>query len=204
MTLPAFNPAACELATDSNTQPACVPTPLVQLNDALAVYDAAPADLSDIVSIYNQSIAGKQATADLLPVTPLQRQAWFDQHYYNDNRPIYVVKDSAGQLLAWGSFSHLYERPAYHISSEISIYVAEDYQRQGIAKQLLLWMLTQTENLCIANVVALIFAHNLPSIRLFKSLGFEQWGRLPQICDMDGFYADVLMLGKQIQTSHLP
>ncbi len=169
----------------------------LQLNDALAIYHAAESDLMQIVAIYNQSIAGKQSTADLQPVTLAQRQTWFEQHQ-PEHYPIYVVKDKQGNMTAWGSFSQLYQRPAYHISSEISIYVADEYQRQGIARQLLLWMLQQAPSLGIYNIVALIFAHNVPSIRLFQALGFEQWGKLPQICDMNGFYADVLMLGKQV------
>ena len=173
------------------------PKLLFELSNHFTVYHATEEDLIQIVAIYNQSIAGKQATADLQPVTPAQRQAWFNQHH-PASHPIYVVKDRQGNMAAWGSFSHLYQRPAYHISSEISIYVADEYQRQGIARQLLSWMLQQALSLGICNVVALIFAHNQPSIRLFQDLGFEQWGRLPQICDMDGFYADVLMLGKQI------
>ncbi|WP_264480683.1 GNAT family N-acetyltransferase [Psychrobacter sp. I-STPA6b] len=162
------------------------------------IYCAMPEDLADIVCIYNQNIAQKQATADLQPVSIAQRQAWFDAHYLVNNRPIFVVKNHSGKMVAWGSFSNLYDRPAYHISSEISIYVDKDSQRQGLAKQLVLWMLAIAPELGIHNVVALIFAHNQPSIRLFQSLGFSQWGQMPQVCDMQGFYADVIMLGKAV------
>jgi len=47
-------------------------------------------------------------------------------------------------------------------------------------------------------VVALIFAHNQPSLGLFRKLGFEQWGYMPKVCDMEGFIADVVMLGKAV------
>ena len=66
--------------------------PLSVLNDHFTVYHAAKADLFEIVSIYNQSIAAKQSTADLQPVTVEQRQAWFNQHQ-PDKHPIYIVKD---------------------------------------------------------------------------------------------------------------
>ena len=45
-------------------------------------------------------------------------------------------------------------------------------------------------------MIALIFAHNQPSLGLFRKLGFEQWGYMPKVCDMQGFIADVVMLGK--------
>ncbi|WP_237182068.1 GNAT family N-acetyltransferase [Psychrobacter urativorans] len=171
-------------------------------------------DLPKILAIYNQSIAGKQATANWELVTVTERTAWFNEHLNNPMRPIYVVKainkecqttdqvfvqnQATAEIVAWGSFSDLYARPAYHISSEISIYLHQDYHGKGLGNLLTRWMLTQAANLDIHNVVALIFAHNQPSLGLFTKLGFEQWGYMPQVCDMQGFTADVVMLGKTV------
>lgn len=184
------------------------------LNDQFMVQKADIDDLPKILSIYNQSIAGKQATANWEPVTVTERTAWFNEHLNNPMRPIYVVKainkecqttdqvfvqnQATSEMVAWGSFSDLYARPAYHISSEISIYLHQGYHGKGLGSLLTRWMLTQALSLNIRNVVALIFAHNQPSLGLFSKLGFEQWGYMPQVCDMQGFTADVVMLGKTI------
>ena len=176
-------------------------TALAQLTQSRHICLADSADLEAIVAIYNQNIEAKTATADLKPVAVHARQAWFDSHMTDPNRPIYVIKNDLGEMMAWGSFSNLYERPAYHISSEISIYVSRDFQRQGLARQLIDWMLVQAPKLGIQNVVALVFAHNEASLALFERLGFVQWGVMPQVCDMDGFTADVVMLGKAITPS---
>ncbi len=180
------------------------------LTDQFIVQRASDEDLSEILLIYNQSIAGKQATANLEPVTYEERAAWFAEHIDSATRPIYVVRmlESAiedgmqkegASIVAWGSFSDLYARPAYHISSEISIYIHNDYHGQGLGSLLVRWMLQQAPSLGIHNVAALIFAHNRPSLGLFRNLGFEQWGLMPQVCDMDGFIADVVMLGKNVR-----
>ena len=177
---------------------------LATLTNGYRLYLAKQDDLAAIVAIYNQSIASKTATADLIEVTVAMRQAWFEAHAFNPKRPIYVLKrliDDMQELIAWGSFSNLYDRPAYHISSEISIYVSRDFQRQGLARQLIDWMLAQAPKLGIQNVVALVFAHNEASLALFERLGFVQWGVMPQVCDMDGFTADVVMLGRAITPS---
>ncbi|MDN3397484.1 GNAT family N-acetyltransferase [Psychrobacter sp. APC 3426] len=182
------------------------------LNAQFIVQRASKADLSEILAIYNQSIPGKQATANLAPVTLEERTEWFDEHIHSSTRPIYVVRavvklmDEANEstaqaespIVAWGSFSDLYARPAYHISTEISIYLHQDYQGKGLGSLLARWMLTQAPSLGIHNIVALVFAHNKPSLGLFRKLGFEQWGYMPKVCDMDmqGFIADVVMLGK--------
>lgn len=171
-----------------------------ELGDGFLVRAAIPQDLPQILAIFNQSIGGKQATAHLTLVDLDERQAWFDEHLGNPKRPIVVVMDEKNnQIVAWGSFSDLYARPAYHISSEISIYLHEDYQNQGLGRKLVAWLINAAPRLGICNVVALIFAHNAPSLALFNKLGFSQWGYLPKVCDMDGFLADVVILGLALE-----
>lgn len=170
------------------------------LSIRLAVID----DLPRIVEIYNQSIAGKQATADLQPVSVADRQAWFDAHA--GNRPLVVAQTSCetsyqtslGGIIGWGSLSDLYARPAYHISTEISIYVAEEAKGQGVGKALVNYLIQVAPSCGVQQVVALIFAHNTPSLAMFGKLGFEPWGKFKQVCDMKGFMADVVILGKSV------
>lgn len=170
----------------------------------LSIRLAAIDDLPRIVEIYNQSIAGKQATADLQPVSVADRQAWFDAH--TGNRPLVVAQTSSqtssqtslGEIIGWGSLSDLYARPAYHISTEISIYVAEEAKGQGVGKALVNYLIEVAPSCGVQQVVALIFAHNTPSLAMFDRLGFEPWGKFKQVCDMKGFIADVVILGKSV------
>ena len=165
---------------------------------------AAIDDLPRIVEIYNQSITGKQATADLQPVSVADRQAWFDAH--TGNRPLVVAQTSSetssqtslGEIVGWGSLSDLYARPAYHISTEISIYVADEAKGQGVGKALVNYLIEVAPSCGVQQVVALIFAHNTPSLAMFDRLGFEPWGKFKQVCDMSGFIADVVILGKSV------
>ena len=188
-----------------------VPSLLLKYNltDKFTVQRASEKDLPEILAIYNQSIAGKQATADLATVTCAEREDWFNEHINSATRPIYVVRSvtKTGEsndlteslpIVAWGSFSDLYARTAYHISTEISIYLHQDFHGKGLGSSLTRWMLTQAADLGIHNIIALIFAHNQPSLGLFRKLGFEQWGYMPKVCDMEGFMADVVMLGKAV------
>ncbi|MFC3875302.1 GNAT family N-acetyltransferase [Neisseria musculi] len=161
------------------------------------IQPAVQADLPEIVAIYNSAIPSRRATADLQPAGIESRRAWFDAH--GGNRPLYVVKNLAGQVLAWGSFSDYYPRHAYRISAEISIYVHRDARGGGLGRRLAEYMCAQAPALGIRNIIAVIFAHNTPSIRLFASLGFREWGRLPQVCDMETFLADIVILGRRVQ-----
>ena len=129
---------------------------------------------------------------------PLQltRCSFFIAH--SGKRPLYVLKNHSGELLAWGSFSDYYPRPAFHISAEISIYVRHNMRGVGVGKILLRNMLERAPSLGIKNVLAVIFGHNHPSLHLFHSFGFQEWGRLPAMCDLETFEADVVILGKRI------
>lgn len=160
------------------------------------IREAVQADLPAIVAIYNSSIDTRLSTADLTPVSVAERQAWFDAH--GGTRPLLVLVNERNEILAWGSFSDYYPRHAYHISAEISVYVRRDMHGVGMGKDLVRYMLERAPALGIRNVLAVIFGHNHASLRLFYGFGFQEWGRLPQVCDLDGTLADVLILGKKV------
>ncbi len=157
---------------------------------------AEPSDLPAIIAIYNASIPGRLATADTEPVTVLERQEWFGA-FNRESRPMWVY-ESDGVATGWLGFRSFYGRPAYHRTVESAVYVAPDHQREGIARRLLHHALEECPRLGIANVLAFVFAHNMPSVTLFEAHGFGRWGLLPKICEMDGREHDVLILGKRI------
>lgn len=159
---------------------------------------ATPADLPGIVDIYNASIAGRQATADLAPVTVDSKQAWFDK-YTPERRPMWVAETTEeGDLLGWLGLSDFYsEKPAYHATAEVSLYVASQAQGQGVGKALLSHLFSQQKTLGLTSLTAVIFEHNAVSLRLFEKFGFTLWGRFPHIADLDGKPATVVVLGWQ-------
>ena len=55
----------------------------------MPIRDAARSDLPHLFSIYNASIPGRMASADLVPVTVADLQAWFDD-FRPDHRPLWI------------------------------------------------------------------------------------------------------------------
>ena len=155
-------------------------------------------DLPEIVAIYNSTVASRQATADLLPVTVAQREAWFAVHQ-RENRPLYVVRDAvSGCVLAWASLSDYYLRTAYQRTAEVSIYIHERHRGAGLGKWLLGEVIRRAPELGVHRLIAVVFAHNERSVALFRGFGFAVWGRLPEVCDWDGVLADVVVLGRAV------
>ena len=57
----------------------------------MPIRHATPADLPAIVAIYNASIPGRMATADIEPVTVAQREEWF-RAFDPASRPLWVAE----------------------------------------------------------------------------------------------------------------
>ena len=53
--------------------------------------------------------------------------------------------------------------------------------------------------LLISTILGFVFGHNLPSVRLLESLGFDSWGQLPEIAELDGVKRDLVILGKRLE-----
>ena len=178
---------------------------------SLATRDELPA----IVEIYNDSVAERNATADLAPASVESRLAWFDAH--KDRRPIYVLKgdiprrnfsvrqgtddeNSARneQILAWGSLSNYKDRAAYDITAEISVYVRKSARGRGLGRMTAEYLIRIAPSLGVKNILAVIFTDNAASVKMFEKLGFTRWGTLPQVCDMGGRLKSVEIFGKKV------
>ena len=164
---------------------------------APAVRDAVEDDLPAIVAIYNATIPGGMVTADTTPVTVAARLPWFRSHS-PDRRPFWVVAGDGGAVCAWLSFSDFHPRPAYHPTAEISVYVAEDHRRRGLAGLLLSRAIERGPSAGVKTLVGLIWAHNEPSLRLFEKHGFERWGHLPRVALLYGRERDLVIVGRRI------
>lgn len=136
-------------------------------------------------------------TADTEPVTVDDRKEWFEKHT-PEKRPMWVVENDA-EVIAWMAFHSFYGRKAYDATAEISIYIHESARGKGLGKKLLGYAESAAKELEIKTFLGYIFAHNEPSLRLFRNAGYSEWGNLPNIAVLDGIDRSLLILGKRIQ-----
>lgn len=154
-------------------------------------------DLPVIVRIYNAAIPGRQATADTEPVTIESRLEWFKAHD-PASRPLWVM-ESGDEVLGWLSLSSFYGRPAYSATVEVSLYVATTAQGLGVGRQLLQHALSAAPGLGVSTLLAFIFGHNQPSLKLFARFGFTSWGLLPRVAQLDQRECDLNILGLRLE-----
>ena len=160
------------------------------------IRDALEADLPAIVAIYNASIPGRMATADVDAVSVENRLDWFRAHT-PARRPVWVA-ERAGQVVGWLSVQSFYGRPAYQATAEVSVYVAPRVQGRGIGRGLLGEAVRRAPALGLRTLLGFVFAHNAPSLGLFEALGFTRWGRLPRVAELDGIERDLVIVGRRI------
>ncbi|MGI8431607.1 MAG: GNAT family N-acetyltransferase [Chthoniobacterales bacterium] len=158
--------------------------------------DATERDLPAIVEIYNAAVATRMATAQLEPVTLEERLDWFREHT-SATHPLWVL-ESDGRVAAWLSFSVFIRRAAYSITSELSIYVHEDFQRRGLGARLLGAAIAHAPELGLTTLLGLVFGHNQASLRLFAKFDFAYWGRLPRVALLDGVERDLIIMGRSL------
>jgi phosphinothricin acetyltransferase len=154
-------------------------------------------DLDRIVDIYNSTVASRMVTADTEPVTVESRKLWFADHH-PDRRPLWVIEDDEQRTVGWVSLQDFYGRPAYAKTAEISIYLDERYRGKGNGAAILSYALDRAPAFGISTILGFIFAHNEPSLRLFRRAGFEEWGALHEVAEIDGRAVSVTILAKKI------
>ncbi|ULG73493.1 GNAT family N-acetyltransferase [Macrococcus brunensis] len=152
-------------------------------------------DLDKIVGIYNSTIASRMVTADVEPVSVESRLEWF--HAHHDGQPILVIEQN-DEVVGWISFSTFYARAAYNQTVEVSIYIDENYRGQGIGQFAVDELKRRAVELKFKTLLAFIFSHNSPSIRLFEKNGFTTYGQLPDVAWMDDKAYSLTILGYQI------
>lgn len=163
---------------------------------------ARAADLPRIVEIYNATIPLRIATADTEPVTVASREDWFARHD-PVRRPIFV-EEADGQVVGWLSLSDFVGRPGYGATVQIGLYVDAAHRGRGIGSALLAHAVEAAPALGIRHVIGLVFTHNETSLRLLGRFGFESWGRLPGVVEMDDNPYSVAILGLTLTKTPTP
>ncbi len=153
-------------------------------------------DLPEIIKIYNEAISDGISTADSKIVSVEDKLQWFEAH--TPDYPI-LVKEYHGRIIAWISLQPFYANLfAYRYSARINIYIDKNFQGKKLGQQFLNEAIEEAKNLGIKTLLALIFADNPASLKLFKKIGFKEWGNLSRIATIDGIDKDLLLLGQRI------
>jgi len=155
-------------------------------------------DLESIVGIYNQAIVRKSCTADMDIFSVEEKTPWFEEHQSLEY-PMYVYEID-NKVVGYVYFSaYRPGRRAMKYTAEVSYYIHNEYQGQGIGSNLLKFAIDRSKDLNFKNLIAILLEINVPSINLLKKFGFKEWGCLPNIVDFDGKVCSHMYYGLKIK-----
>ena len=165
----------------------------VAREETVLIRKAELADLERLLEIYNYEVEHGWATMDLVPKTLEQRRLWFDSYNIEgDNHPLIVAVADDGCVVGYASLSKFRQKDGYKSTVELSIYVHQDYRRQGFATKLMAELLDIARADEQTHVVTSIIAEsNAGSKALHKKFGFTLCGTIRQAAHKFDQYHDI-------------
>ncbi|GAA5192104.1 N-acetyltransferase family protein [Ferrimonas gelatinilytica] len=135
-------------------------------------------DIAPVLAIYNHAILNHSATFEEQPLaaeTMAQRLTTIGTEF-----PV-LVAVSAEEVVGYAYGNHYKPRSAYRFCAEISVYLAESAQGQGIGQKLTSALLEALKAQGITQVLAVITSPNPVSEGMHRKLGFRPCGLLKSV-----------------------
>ena len=110
--------------------------------------------------------------------------------------PRLVMRDDE-MVLGWAVLSPVSKRHVYRGVAEVTVYVSENAQAQGIGRTLLEALIDESEKNGIWTLQASIFPENTASVQLHLRCGFREVGRRERIAMLNGVWRDTLLFERR-------
>jgi L-amino acid N-acyltransferase YncA len=158
----------------------------------LLVRDARESDLPEILAIHNNAIAETTAIWDTELADLAEREAWFAART-TAGHPI-LVAEIEGRVAGYASYGQFRPKSGYRYSVENSVYVADSFQRRGVATALMTELLVRARKGGVHVMIAAIESSNTTSIVLHEKFGFAITGQLPEVGQKFGRWMDLTLM----------
>ena len=150
---------------------------------------ATAADVPALTAIYNEGIAGREATFETRPREPAEVAAWLEE-----GRPFVVAEDEDGAVAGFARLSAYSDRCVYSGVGEHGVYVRETAHGGGIGRALLQALCAEAERAGYYKLTARIFATNAASRALHRAAGFDEVGIQRRHGRLDGEWRDCVLV----------
>lgn len=148
---------------------------------------------SQVADIYLQGIATGNAT---FQTTAPSWDNWHISHFQHSR----IAGLSNNQIIGWAALTPVSSRRVYAGVAEVSIYIATQFQGQGIGYKLLNQLIVSSEQNGIWTLQSGIFPENVGSIKLHQKCGFRIIGHREKIGNMNGIWRDNIIMERRSTT----
>jgi L-amino acid N-acyltransferase YncA len=154
-----------------------------------SIRPATPADAAAIARIYNEGIAGREATFETRARTADDVAGWIGP----GARPL-LVADADGQVVGFARVTAYSDREVYAGVGEYGIYLDASTRGAGIGTRLLEALADAAEAAGYHKLTAKLFTTNQGSLALARRCGFREVGVHENHARLDGEWRDVLVV----------
>lgn len=159
----------------------------------MLIREAVESDIPEIVDILNHDTSTNPSSWHIKLETLEMRQEWFRTRQ-EGGYPILVAEGSDGRVMGYASCGQFRRYDAWQPVVEHSIYLHADARGAGLGKAMLDALITATAEAGFAHMVAVIDGANEPSLRLHRSRGFTEIGRMDGVGKKPGEVLDAVFL----------
>ena len=149
---------------------------------------AVRSDVGAIAAIYNEGIAGRQATFETRPRAETEVAPWLD-----DANPLLVAEED-DQVLGFARVSAYSDRCVYEGVGEHGVYVAAAAQGRGLGRALLDALCAAAERDGYYKLTSRIFTSNAASRAVHRAAGFHEVGIQRRHGRLDGEWRDCVLV----------
>jgi L-amino acid N-acyltransferase YncA len=155
---------------------------------AATIRPARPEDAAAMARIYNDGIAGREATFETRPRTADELAAWLE-----DELPL-LVAERDGDVVGFARLTSYSDRCVYEGIAEYGIYLDSSARGLGLGTELLEALAAAAEDAGIYKLTAKLFVTNDASLALARRCGFREVGIHRRHGRLDGEWRDVLVV----------
>ena len=167
----------------------------------MIIRDATPSDLAAITAIYGHHVLNGTGTFEEAPPTEAD-MAHRMAEVQGRNLPWLVAEEETGRAAGYAYAGLFRIRTAYRFTLEDSVYVAPEFQGQGVGRALLSDVLEACTQSGYRQMLALIGdSGNAGSVALHRSLGFTPVGVFRDVGFKADRWLDVVMMQKTLDST---
>ncbi|PHN28594.1 GNAT family N-acetyltransferase [Pseudomonas sp. ICMP 561] len=166
--------------------------PMRAPSSAIVVERFTEAHAESVTALYNVPAVARQ----VLQMPYQSADIWRKRLDSSNERLISLVALHEGTVVGQGSLEQFSRIRRSHCGS-IGMAVAQDWQGQGIGKQLLTALLEVADNwMKLRRVELMVYSDNQAAVILYEKLGFETEGLLRDYAVRDGQFTDALTMAR--------
>jgi L-amino acid N-acyltransferase YncA len=151
--------------------------------------DATAADVAALTAIYNEGVAGREATFETSPRAPADVAAWLQE-----GLPFVVAEGGGGEIVGFARVSEYSDRCVYSGVGEHGVYVAGAARGHGVGRALLRALCEASEHAGYYKLTSRVFSSNAASRAVHRAAGFEEVGVQRRHGRLDGEWRDCVLV----------